>query len=440
MRIGWVTPFVLRSSIGRVSAAVTAALAARGHEVEILRCEDRVDPTEPLHPTALVVRHWREIDLARLRTDFDVVIVNIGDNYPFHAGALAILDAAPCLGIFHDFYIYNLFSGWLHDNQLDYRRHDAEIVATYGPLAEQNAVAVRSGQMQDMGEIAAKLPMTEWLARRCEAALAHAHFYAPRLEDACAGPVAVTPLCCPDRETPPGPPKAKAKANAKNSLTITTVGVMNPNKRIADVIHAIGGSETLKACVYRLVGPISDEERARLEAIAAEVGFTNLMIDGAVDDAVLDQRLDETDIICALRKPVLEGASGSACEGMLSGRPTVVASAGFYGELPDDLVFKVDGEIVVDEIRAVLERLADDPALRRETGEAARAWALETLNAERYAQAVEGLAQAQMTSRPLLAIGERIGHELRGFGLAESDPSAARIGATLQKLFAPIQD
>ncbi|WP_343698785.1 glycosyltransferase family 4 protein [Caulobacter sp.] len=430
MKICWVTPFVLRSSIGRVSAEVAKQLAARGHEVQILRCEDKDDPSEPLHPTHLPVHHWRSYDLARLRTQFDVVVVNIGDNYPFHAGVFSILDAAPCLGIFHDFYIYNLFSGWLHYNGLDYRQHDGEIVATYGLQAEPHAVAVRSGQMLDMGEIARRLPMTEWLAIRCEAALAHARFYAPRLEAACVGPVAVTPLCCPDRATPPGPPKAKRQ------LTLTTVGVMNPNKRVADVIRAIGGSDALKACVYRLVGPISDEERAKLESVAAEVGFEHLVIDGAVDDETLDQRLDEADVMVALRKPVLEGASGSACEGMLSGRPTVVARAGFYGELPDDLVVKIDGEIVVEELREVLERLVADEALRRETGKAARAWALENLNAARYAEAVEALALAQVTSRPLLAVGRRVGGELRDMGLADGDPAAARIGATLQRLFA----
>jgi glycosyltransferase involved in cell wall biosynthesis len=262
--------------------------------------------------------------------------------------------------------------------------------------------------------------------------LAHAHFYAPKLEAVCLGPVAVTPLCCPDRATPPGPPKAKSQ------LTITTVGVMNPNKRVADVIQALGGSEALKACVYRLVGPISDEERTRLEALALEVGFENLVIDGAVDDDTLDRRLDEADIMVALRKPVLEGASGSACEGMLSGRPTVVARAGFYGELPDDLVFKIDGDIAVDELRSTLERLVSDDALRRDTGKAARAWALETLNAARYAEAVETLAQAEVTSRPLLAVGRRIGGELKAMGLPAEDPAAARIGATLQKLFAPL--
>lgn len=433
MKICWVTPFVLRSSIGRVSAEVARQLAARGHQVEILRCEDQANPAEPLHPTALPVRHWRTYDLARLRTEFDVVVVNIGDNYPFHAGVFAILDAAPCLGIFHDFYIYNLFSGWLHYNGLDYRRHDAEIVATYGPTAEPHAVAVRSGQMRDMGEIAAKLPMTEWLAGRCEAALAHARFYAPKLEAVVPGPVAVTPLCCPDRAAPPGPSKAKTQ------LTLTTVGVMNPNKRVADVIRAIGGSDALKACVYRLVGPISDDERAHLIAVASEVGFENLVIDGAVDDDTLDRRLDEADIMIALRKPVLEGASGSACEGMLSGRPTVVARAGFYGELPDDLVFKIDGEIVVEELRRVLERLVGDAPLRRETGKAARAWALENLNATRYAQAVETLANAQLTSRPLLAVGRRLGGALKAMGLADEDPAVSRIGATLQTLFAPIE-
>lgn len=433
MKICWVTPFVLRSSIGRVSAEVAKQLALRGHQVEILRCEDVSDPTEPLHPTALPVHHWRSYDLARLRAEFDVVVVNIGDNYPFHAGVFAILDAAPCLGIFHDFYIYNLFSGWLHYNGLDYRTHDAEIVATYGEAARAHAVAVRSGQMLDMGEIAQHLPMTEWLGRRCEAALAHANFYAPKLEAVVQGPVAVTPLCCPDRASPPGAPKGKAQ------LTLTTVGVMNPNKRVEDVIRAIGGSEALKACAYRLVGPISDEERARLTALAEELDFKHLVIDGAVDDDTLDRRLDEADIMVALRKPVLEGASGSACEGMLSGRPTVVAHAGFYGELPDDLVFKIDGEILVDELRETLERLVADEALRRETGKAARAWALENLNAARYAEAIEALAQAEVTSRPLLAVGRRIGGELNAMGLAEGDPAAARIGATLQTLFAPIE-
>lgn len=220
MKIAWVTPFALRSSIGRVSAEVTRVLASRGHEVEILRCEDENDASEPLHPTRLPVRHWRAYPLHDLKTEFDLVVVNIGDNYPFHAGIFHVLEAASCLGVFHDFYIYNLFSGWLHFNHLDYRRHDAEIIATYGPDRTEDAVATRSG-LRDISQIAERIPMAEWLAARCGGAIAHARFYAPRLEAACPGPVSVQPLCCPDRATPPPP------TVAGDRLTLTTVGVMN---------------------------------------------------------------------------------------------------------------------------------------------------------------------------------------------------------------------
>jgi hypothetical protein len=69
---------------------------------------------------------------------------------------------------------------------------------------------------------------------------------------------------------------------------------------------------------------------------------------------------------------------------------------------------------------------------------AARAWALANLNASRYAEAIDGLAEAQLASRPLLAVGRRIGGELKAMGVSEADPASARIGATLQKLFAPL--
>ena len=42
------------------------------------------------------------------------------------------------------FYIYNLFSGWLYDKQLDWKVHDGEIEAVYGPEALDAARAARS--------------------------------------------------------------------------------------------------------------------------------------------------------------------------------------------------------------------------------------------------------------------------------------------------------
>jgi len=194
------------------------------------------------------------------------------------------------------------------------------------------------------------------------------------------------------------------------------------------VIAAITSSERLKAGLrYVLAGPIQPDERSRLEALAQEGGYDGLTILGAVDDADLVANLESADLICCLRKPVLEGASASAIEGMLSARPTVVVDAGFYGELPNDLVFKVSPEVETAELAAVLERLLDDEPLRRETGLKAQAWAEDHFSIDRYTDALEALMQETVDALPLLRLGSVFGHELRSFGLAPDDPSVDRI-------------
>jgi hypothetical protein len=107
----------------------------------------------------------------------------------------------------------------------------------------------------------------------------------------------------------------------------------------------------------------------------------------------------------------------------------VVVDAGFYGELPDDLVFKVAREIPLAELTAVLERLAGDEALRRATGEAARTWAEAHFAIERYTDKLETLMQATADALPLLSLGASVGRELRNFGLSPEDPAVERIAA-----------
>lgn len=430
MKLAIVTPFAQRSAIGRVNAAVADHLAARGHDVQIIRSESIDDPQAPLHPTNLPCRHWSKVDLAALARQVDLAIVNVGDNYLFHGGIFPILDQVPSLGVFHDFYIYNLFSGWLYDKQLDGSVHDGEIEAVYGPEAMDAARAARSGEL-DMGGIARVIPMTEWVARRCAGALSHADFYRERLEAVCAGPVGMIPLCGPAR------PGGSAPARKRKELVVVTLGVMNPNKCAAEVIQAIAASDSLKDIVrYRLVGAILDSERERLTALANELGFTGLSIEGAVDEVVFEAAMGDADIITCLRRPVLEGASGSVIDGMLSGRPTIVCDAGFYGELPADLVCKISPQVDVAELTATLEGLAADSTARREMGKKARAYALDDLGPERYAEGLEAAARATIEALPLLAVGARMGWRLSQLGLDREHASTTGISKKLTQLFA----
>ena len=88
MKIAWITPFNQRSAIGRVSAAVTRLLWARGHQVTIIRSELRGSDPSPLHPTPLRVLWWHDLSPSDVDVDNDAIVVNLGDHYGFHAGCL----------------------------------------------------------------------------------------------------------------------------------------------------------------------------------------------------------------------------------------------------------------------------------------------------------------------------------------------------------------
>jgi glycosyltransferase involved in cell wall biosynthesis len=429
MKIAWITPFSRRSAIGRVSAAVTRLLWARGHQVTIIRSElRRSDPT-PLHPTPLPVLWWHDLLPWDVDRDHDVIVANLGDHYGFHAGCLPFLDVVPCLGIFHDFFLYYFFYEWVRYNGFGEEVHNREIQLTYGKsVIDVARRAWRNPHSLDM--IVDSIPMTEWLGRKCGAALTHSRFYVPRLEKSCPGPIATAPLSFDARAVTPLPDRAD------DDIVITTIGHMNQNKCADAVIKAIAASPILsKRCRYRLVGMITRSERARLETLCHEVGYDRINFLGEVNDAVLTAEIERADILSCLRKPVLEGASASAIEGMKSGRPLIVAATGFYADLPDDLVFKIPAAVDVPALTAVLEKLVQDKELRRQTGLRAKDWAMRTFTTEAYVDILEDLLAQFINAKPLLAVGKNIGQQLAELDISETDPSIERLGKKMKGLF-----
>jgi len=431
MKIAWVTPFGRRSAIGRMSAAITNALLMRNHEVIVIRSERHRSDSMSAHPSSSATVWWHDVSPHYVEQQHDVIILNFGDNYDFHAGTLAFAEAVPCLGIFHDYYLYNFFNRCLAYRGLGEDIHEREVCLTYGESARSLAGKAWRNDAA-IEEIAKVFPMTEWLGRRCGAALAHSQFYLYRLESSCPGPIAVAPLCFTGREVKP----VLRRNENESEFTITTIGVINPNKCVDAVIKSIVSSSMLRTnCRYRLVGAISDSERIRLQVLCRDVGFDQLDIVGEVDDATLVRELERADILMCLRKPVLEGASASAIEGMKSGRPIIVADAGFYAELPNDLVFKVPSSVDGSSLTNVLERLVSDENLRRETGAKARDWALRTFTAEAYVAILEGLMSQFVDSKPLLRVGQRIGQELASLGVVSGDPAIEQVAKKMNGLF-----
>jgi glycosyltransferase involved in cell wall biosynthesis len=434
LRIAWASPLNQASAIGRVSVDVAEALVGRGHGVRLIATEHADFANRPRHPTTVRSEHWSQVDLAALADDFDIVVVNVGDHFGFHAGIFPLMESAGCLGVFHDFYLFNLFQGWLQDcgrsrtETWRQAKRVSEITSVYGQPLGALAAGVEAALLDT---IAARIPMTEWVARRCSGVLAHARFYQDRLIAACPGPTAAGPLPVSGRGIPPLEPRAEER------ITLLTVGHMNANKCVAEAIAAIAASPRLaKRVDYRLVGPIDPAEAERLRTMAQGLGYGGLSIIGPVDEASLNRSLEDADIICCLRRPVLEGASGSAVEGLLAGRPVIVADAGFYAELPDEVVFKVPADIDLGALTGQLERLCADEVLRRTAGAKARAWAEGHFNIGAYLEVLEPLMWATIAAQPVLGVGRGLGAELARLGLGEGDVAVRRVDDALTGLFA----
>jgi glycosyltransferase involved in cell wall biosynthesis len=432
MRIAWASPVSASSAIARVSADVVTRLVDRGHRVCVIATEWE-EAGAAARPMGAEVVTWREAQRPGFDAGFDVLFVNIGDNYAFHAGVFDLMGRWPTVGVFHDFYLHNLFNGWVwdggrQDEAAQAARHARVVVQTYGETALPLANAARRGEAA-LSDLATALPMTEWLAASCDGALAHAAYYLGRLRAGCPGPVRQAAMPVSGRGVPPLRPRAPHR------LILLTVGVMNPNKCADRVIDALGSSDLGAAVAYHLVGPISTEETSRLRACAEAAGYDGLSVHGAVSDEALQAHLADSDVICCLRDPVLEGSSGSAIEALLAGRPVIVADAGFYRELPDACVCKVEADIPNADLVAVLGRLARDETLRIDLGAAARDWATQHFDLEAYAVAIETLAQETLETRPVLHMARQIGGELHRLGLSPTDPAVERIGTVLADLF-----
>ncbi|HEY8613211.1 MAG TPA: glycosyltransferase family 4 protein [Roseomonas sp.] len=420
LRIGWAAPWNERSAIASSAAEVARELAARGHEVTVLRTETGEAATLPPRPAPGAVLHLDAVDDDTLRDSFDVVAAHIGDHHGYHGAAIRRLEPLGMVGIFHDAFIANLVFGHFHQTG----RPDALHQLTHDVYGEDG---MRDGEpfWLDMEEMARRRPMLEWLARRCAGAVAHSGHYAERLRQACPGPVAVIPLAFVVPDLPPPPV-------AWDRITLATIGYANANRRIGEIIMAIGASAFLRGrCRLRVIGEAAPAERARLARLAATIGIEPPEFTGWVSDEDLRWQLRDVDAIACLRNPVLEGASASVILALASGRPTLVTNHGCYAEIPADTVLACRPEAEALDAMRHLEWLLTHPAEGAALGARGRAVALERHAPAAYADALMPLLEQVVADRPRREARRHLFSTLGSLGLGVEDPAARRAETVL---------
>jgi glycosyltransferase involved in cell wall biosynthesis len=171
----------------------------------------------------------------------------------------------------------------------------------------------------------------------------------------------------------------RALGIAEDAVVVTTLSVLREAKGQDVAIAAVARLRDRFPGTHLLIVGDGDE-RARLEALAAEAGATTLA--GHRDDVM--EVLDASDVL--LHPSRVDAFPGALLEAMAAGVPVVATAVGGITDIVED---GVTGVLVApppkpDALASALAPLLADPALRRALGERGRQRFEREFSAERW--------------------------------------------------------
>jgi glycosyltransferase involved in cell wall biosynthesis len=421
LSVAWFTPMSTRSAIGEFSCHVASELAKIA-DVEIWTSDD-----PPHHPVELsVIRYSRESDDLERLNERDVIVYNMGDYLPFHGDMHAVARRYPGVVILHDRVLHHLYAGmWLTVEPASREMYVERMHAYYGRLGEQVARASLEGRRLPVWESDAEAllyPLFEEGIRGAHGVVTHSEVQARDIRARWLGPVRALHLPCYGDVLRRAAGRPLEQPDGR--VHLLTVGHLNPNKQVDRVVEMLAASpEMARSVHYTVVGPDDGFTRyVRDLRHLADRHAERLTVEilGWQPEAELDRLMAQADVFVNLRHPVMEGSSASLMRQLAYGRPILCFDSGFFGELPDGTVARVEaGDFVA--AADVLRELVGSPHVRQAMGERARELAA-SYSERSYVEGLMELIEESRSAAPGLDLLDSVAHILGEMSVDEVVP------------------
>ena len=442
MKLAYFSPFgPQRSGIADYSEELLPHLAAAGAEVTLF-AEGFRPANEALSARFEVRDYRRDPSALSALGEFDAVVYHIGNDHRYHAGVFDAMRAHPGVVVFHDFALQDFFLGLARERG-DMRVYLDEVAGCHGPEARREAEeALARGATPAMFARPLDFPLNCRLARAAEGIIVHSDWSRARFERVAPG----VPVRRVNHHITPSAAEAPARdyedtassADAGAPVRLASFGLITPDKGIERALRALARLRDRHDFRYTLVGDPNSYFDVR--ALVRECGLEDRVeITGHVTLEEFERRINETDVALNLRERTVGETSGSLCRIMAAGVCAVVSSVGWFGELPDDCVVKVEPGGHADELlRAYLERLIADAPLRARLGANARRHVLAEHDIRRSAEGYLDFIAEVVASRPRRRLLAGLSKELAHLGVEPlSDDALVRSVASEFAALAP---
>jgi glycosyltransferase involved in cell wall biosynthesis len=451
MRLAYFSPLSpQRSGIADYSEELLPHLAAAGAEIDLF-----VDGFEP--ESAEMRARFRIFDyraeprqLKRLG-DYEAVVYHMGNDYRYHAGIYEAARAHPGVVVLHDFALQTFFLGLARARD-DVSVYLEELEACHGRGARAEAAeALERGAAPRFYAQPVAFPLNCRLARDAEGIIVHSEWSRARLAAvAPATPVAVVKhhvvfepqkemSACETREDS-GAGGLSEEKGADGSrwrvVEIASFGHVTAEKGVGRVLGALASLR--RDCEFRFTLVGQPEGFDAREVIREHDLADRVEVTGYVALAEFKARLAACDIAINLRERTVGETSGSVCRALAAGAAVIVSNVGWFAELPDDCVIKIDeGDAGDEQLRVYLARLIADEGLRRRLGANARRYALAEHAIERSAAGYLAFLRRVVARRARRRFVGGVTDELAACGVREEDETLLRGVATEVARLAP---
>jgi glycosyltransferase involved in cell wall biosynthesis len=436
MRVAYFSPLnPQRSGISDYSEELLPYLARAGAEIDLF-----VDGFAPSNPAVAERFRWfdyrREPKHLRELQAYDIALYHMGNDHRYHAGIYEAALAHPGVVVLHDFALQNFFLGLARERGTPSVYLD-ELEACHGTGVRAEAEAtLRRGGTPSVAAAPLSFPLNRRLANAAEGIVVHSEWCRSRLARIAVGvPVAHVNLPV----VPEGAARAPASAGGPRPVEIASFGHVTTEKGIERTLAALAALGSGYDFRYTLVGQpegLDVAELVRSHGLASRVTVT-----GFVTLEEFKARIRATDIAVNLRERTVGETSASVCRIMAAGVPVFVSNVGWFSELPDDAVVKIDAGAAADsQLRAFLARLIADEPLRRRIGENARRYALSEHAVERSAARYLDFLKDVVRLRDRRRLTRRVASELAALGVGADDDSILRRVAAEVVRLTPAED
>jgi len=418
MRIAYFSPLPpLKSGISEYSELVIYELA-KCADVDLW--VDGYQPVDRIKTNFPIIDYLQYPEKLNSLSGYDAVIYNMGNNPDFHSNIFEVSQKSPGIVILHDYVLHHFFAGYWLDFKQKPQSYIREMLYNHGSQGEMLAKEIVNGFKMPVWETDEVIdyPLNKRAICNALGVIVHSNFVRERIEHIGVpmkkinhpyfkNEIVLKEVKRSELEIPP------------NKIVLFSLGDLTPNKGIDVVLNALASdSYLMENCFYICAG--REKSDYNIRAKVKDLNLDNVVkLPGRVSMDMLYKYLTVADVCINLRFPTMGETSGSAIRMLQIGKPTLVTKIGWYDELPDDCVVKIDTSHNIAEIKDRLKCLVSDEKARYGIGINASKHIKEEFSVELFVENLLDFCKELSPKLPVCQLVNIVSKEIHDMGIGE---------------------